>query len=319
MNTQAASPAQAAAIPMHAREGHIWMDGEFVPWRDARVHVLTHSLHYGMGAFEGIRAYQTEKGAAIFRLTEHVTRLFESAHILQMEIPRTEREMEEVIVESVRRNQLTNAYIRPLAFYGAEGMGLRADNLRVHMIVAAWDWGKYIDAEKQRLGLRVKTSSYTRHHVNVSMCKAKCSGHYVNSMLALHEVTREGYDEALLLDVDGFVAEGTGENVFILRHGTLFTPELTSCLDGITRRTIIQLAQDKGLRVVEKRLTRDEVYVAEEAFFTGTAAEIAAISSVDGRRIGTGERGLVTAELSDAYFALVEGRNPDYHHWLRWC
>ena len=312
-------PAGGAPIPMDARQGQLWMDGAFVPWQEAKVHVLTHSLHYGMSVFEGIRAYNTSQGAAIFRLDEHVDRLFASAHILQMRIPYSRHDIRQAIVDSVRGNNLHNAYIRPLAFYGAESLGVRAQNLKVHVMVAAWDWGKYIDAEKQQAGLRVKTSSFTRHHVNVSMCKAKCSGHYVNSILALQEVAHDGYDEALLLDVDGYAAEGTGENLFVVRDGTLFTPELTSCLDGITRRTIIQLAQDKGFAVVEKRLTRDEIYVADEAFFTGTAAEIAAIASLDGRQIGSGKQGNITAQLSDAYFAVVEGRDSKYHQWLEWC
>ena len=319
MTSNEPNPAKTAAVPMHARQGHIWMDGEFVTWQDARVHVLTHSLHYGMGVFEGIRAYATDKGAAIFRLHDHVQRLLESAHIFLMQVPYSSAQITQAIIDSVQRNQLTNAYIRPLVFYGAESMGVRATNLKVHVIIAAWDWGKYIDATKQQQGLKVKTSSFTRHHVNASMCKAKCTGHYVNSTLALQEVAHEGYDEALLLDVNGYVAEGSGENIFILRRGVLYTPELTSCLDGITRRTIMQLAQDQGLKIVEKSLTRDEVYVAEEAFFTGTAAEIAAISSLDGRNIGTGKRGPVTEALSDAYFALAEGRNAVYHHWLHWC
>ncbi len=298
------------------RDGLIWFDGEMVPWRDARVHVLTHTLHYGMGVFEGVRAYHAEKGTAIFRLQEHTDRLFRSAHIMNMPMPFDKETLNAAQIEAVRANGLDSAYIRPMAFYGSEGMGLRADNLRTHVIVAAWNWGAYLGDEGINHGIRVRTSSYTRHHVNISMCKAKANGHYINSMLALAEAQRDGYDEALLLDVDGFVAEGSGENIFIVRDGVLYTPELSSALDGITRASIIELAEEQGLQVVVKRITRDEVYVADEAFFTGTAAEVTPIREVDGRVIGKGSRGPITELLQSRYFDVVHGRCADREDWL---
>ncbi len=298
------------------RDGLIWFDGEMVPWRDARVHVLTHTLHYGMGVFEGVRAYHAEKGTAIFRLQEHTNRLFRSAHIMNMPMPFDKETLNAAQIEAVRANGLDSAYIRPMAFYGSEGMGLRADNLRTHVIVAAWNWGAYLGDEGINHGIRVRTSSYTRHHVNISMCKAKANGHYINSMLALAEAQRDGYDEALLLDVDGFVAEGSGENIFIVRDGVLYTPELSSALDGITRASIIELAEEQGLQVVVKRITRDEVYVADEAFFTGTAAEVTPIREVDGRVIGKGSRGPITELLQSRYFDVVHGRCADREDWL---
>ena len=253
------------------QDGVIWLDGAFVPWREANTHVLTHTLHYGMGVFEGIRAYETPRGPAIFRLQEHSKRLFGSAHILRMNMPYDIDTINEAIKQSVLENQLQSAYIRPMCFYGSEGMGLRADNLQVHVMIAAWHWGSYLGAEGLEKGIRIKTSSYSRHHVNVTMCKAKANGNYMNSMLALQEALENGYDEALLLDVDGYVAEGSGENIFIVRDGKLYTPDLTSALEGITRETIIGLAREFGHEVIEKRITRDEVYIADEAFFTGTA------------------------------------------------
>ncbi len=303
-------------MSMSDRDGLIWFDGEMVPWREAQVHVLTHTLHYGMGVFEGVRAYHADQGTAIFRLAEHTERLFESAHILGMQIPFDRDTINEAQKAAVRDNNLDSAYIRPMCFYGAEGMGLRADNLKVHTIVAAWEWGAYLGAENMQKGIRIKTSSFTRHHVNITMCKAKANGNYMNSMLALQEAMRDGYDEALLLDVDGYVAEGSGENIFVVRKGVIYTPELTSALDGITRKTIFTLAEEAGLEVREKRITRDEVYVADEAFFTGTAAEVTPIRELDGRKIGTGSRGPITEKLQSRYFDVVHGKAPEHMSWL---
>jgi branched-chain amino acid aminotransferase len=297
-------------------DGTIWFDGEFVPWREARVHVLTHTLHYGMGVFEGVRAYKTEQGAQIFRLDAHTRRLFDSAKIMGMTIPWDAETLNEAQKAVVRDNGLESAYIRPMCFLGSEGMGLRADNLKVHCIVAAWHWGAYLGDESIERGIRVRTSSYARHHVNVSMCRAKANGHYINSMLALSEATADGYDEALLLDVDGYAAEGSGENLFVVRDGTLYTPELTSALNGITRDTILHFAQEIDVPVVEKRITRDEVYIADEAFFTGTAAEVTPIREIDRRAIGSGRRGPVTERLQQMYFDQVEGRRSQYPDWL---
>jgi len=303
-------------MSMADRDGVIWMDGELVPWREAQIHVLTHTLHYGMGVFEGVRAYKAEQGTAIFRLPQHTRRLFGSAHIMKMPVPWDRETINAAHKAVVRENGLDSAYIRPMFFYGSEGMGLRADNLKVHAIVAAWEWGAYLGAENMEKGIRIKTSSYTRHHVNINMCKAKANGHYINSMLALNEALTSGYDEAMLLDVDGFVAEGSGENIFIVRDGVLYTPDLTSALEGITRDTIVQLAQDEGLQVREKRITRDEVYLADEAFFTGTAAEVTPIREVDDRLIGRGGRGPVTERLQALYFDVVHGRRENYAGWL---
>jgi branched-chain amino acid aminotransferase len=301
---------------MSDRDGVIWMDGELVPWREAQVHVLTHTLHYGMGVFEGVRAYKAEQGTAIFRLQEHVRRLYGSAHIMMMPVPWDRDTLAEAHKTVVRENNLESGYIRPMFFYGAEGMGLRADNLKVHAIVAAWEWGAYLGAENMEKGIRIKTSSYTRHHVNITMCKAKANGHYINSMLALNEALTNGYDEAMLLDVDGFVAEGSGENIFIVRDNVIYTPDLTSALEGITRDTITRLAADIGLELREKRITRDEVYLADEAFFTGTAAEVTPIREVDNRAIGSGSRGPVTERLQSMYFDVVHGRLDKYTDWL---
>jgi branched-chain amino acid aminotransferase len=298
------------------RDGVIWMDGEMVPWRDAQVHVLTHTLHYGVGAFEGIRAYNTPKGTAIFRLDDHVRRLFETAHILEMDVPYTRQQVRDACIESVKQNALETAYIRPLVFYGSEGMGLHADNLSVHVSIAAWFWGAYLGTDALEKGIRIKTSSYTRHLVNSVMCKAKACGNYINSILALQEAARDGYDEALLLDNDGMVAEGSGENIFIVRSGILYTPELTSALEGITRDTVLHLADTEGYDVVEKRITRDEIYIADEAFFTGTAAEVTPIRELDNRTIGKGVPGPVTEQLQTAYLDLVEGRVVGNEDWL---
>ncbi len=298
------------------RDGVIWMDGEMVPWREARVHVLTHTLHYGMGVFEGVRAYKAEKGTAIFRLGEHTDRLFRSAHILGIKIPFDPDTVRQAQVESIRQNDLETGYLRPMVFYGSEGMGIRADNLKVHMIVAAWEWGSYLGDENLRNGIRVRVSSYTRHHVNISMCRAKANGHYINSMLALQEAVDTGYDEALLLDTNGFVMEGSGENLFVIRDGVVYTPDLTSALDGITRNTAIRIIHDEGLEVVEKRITRDEVYICDEAFFTGTAAEVTPIREVDNRKIGNGGRGPITEKIQSRFFDAVHGRAPEYEDWL---
>jgi branched-chain amino acid aminotransferase len=269
-----------------------------------------------MGVFEGVRAYQTDQGAAIFRLQEHTDRLFDSAKIMRMDIPYSKQELLAAQKQAVRDNNLDSAYLRPMCFYGSEGMGLRADNLKVHAIVAAWEWGSYLGEDNMKNGLRIKTSSYTRHHVNISMCKAKANGHYINSMLALQEAMQDGYDEALLLDVDGFVAEGSGENFFIIKNGIIYTPELSSALNGITRDTVMTLANDLGIKIIEKRITRDEVYIADEAFFSGTAAEVTPIREYDNRPIGSGTRGPITEKLQSLYFDVVHGRNKKYAHWL---
>ncbi|CCG94136.1 branched-chain amino-acid aminotransferase [Marinobacter nauticus ATCC 49840] len=301
---------------MADRDGLIWLDGEMVPWREAKTHVLTHTLHYGLGCFEGVRAYNTANGPAIFRLKEHTDRLFRSAHILNMKMPFSKDEINEAQRAAVRENNLDEAYLRPMAFLGSEGMGLRADNLKVHVMVAAWSWPSYMSPEAKELGIKVRTSSYTRHHVNITMCKAKANGNYINSMLALNEAISGGAEEALLLDNEGYVAEGSGENIFIVRDGVLHTPELTSCLEGITRATIIDFARDLGLQVKERRITRDEVYVAEEAFFTGTAAEVLPIRELDGRQIGEGKRGPVTEKLQSMYFDAVKGKLDKHSEWL---
>ncbi len=298
------------------RDGVIWLDGVMVPWREAKVHVLTHTLHYGMGVFEGVRAYEGDQGTAIFRLQAHTDRLFRSAHIMNMTMPFSKEELNEAQCAAVRDNGLKSAYLRPMAFYGSEAMGLRAEGLKTHVMIAAWSWGAYLGDDGINNGIRIRTSSYTRHHVNIAMCKAKANGQYINSMLGLAEAQRDGYDEALFLDVDGFVAEGSGENVFMVRDGVLYTPELTSALDGITRATVMLLAEEQGLKVYEKRITRDEVYVADEMFFTGTAAEVTPIREVDGRTIGCGSRGPITKALQDAYFDVVHGRSADHHDWL---
>ena len=301
---------------MADRDGVIWLDGQLVPWREAKVHVLTHTLHYGMGVFEGVRAYHAENGTAIFKLKEHTDRLFDSAHIMQMKMPFDKKTLNEAQKLVVRENDLDSAYLRPMCFLGSEGMGLRADNLNTHVMVAAWEWGSYLGEENMEKGLRIKTSSYTRHHVNITMCKAKANGNYLNSMLALQEALTDGYDEALLLDNEGYVAEGSGENIFVIHEGIIYTPDLTSALNGITRRTIMSLADDLGIRVVEKRITRDEVYIADEAFFTGTAAEVTPIREVDNRMIGNGSRGPITAKLQSLYFDIVHGRVKKYEDWL---
>ncbi|EIJ42022.1 branched-chain amino acid aminotransferase, group I [Beggiatoa alba B18LD] len=303
-------------MSMADRDGVIWFDGQLVPWRDAQVHVLTHTLHYGMGVFEGIRAYNTTVGTAVFRLKEHTRRLFESAHILAMPMQHDQETINQAILEVVRENKLESAYIRPLCFYGSEGMGLRADNLKVHVAIAAWTWGAYLGKDGMEKGIRIRTSSYTRHHINVTMCRAKAVGNYMNSMLALQEALSCGYDEALLLDAQGYVAEGSGENIFVVRDGIIYTPDLTSALNGITRDTIFTLASELGLTIKEKPITRDEIYIADEAFFTGTAAEVTPIRELDNRAIGAGKRGPITEKLQTLFFDVVHGRHGQHKEWL---
>ncbi len=303
-------------MSMSDRDGFIWYDGKMVPWREATTHVLTHTLHYGLGVFEGVRAYKTDKGTAIFRLEEHTDRFFNSAHILGMKLPFDKAAITEAQKEAVRQNNLESGYIRPMAFYGSEAMGISAKNLSVHIIVAAWPWGAYLGKEALENGIRVKTSSFTRHHVNVHMSKAKANANYLNSILAHQEAAQDGYDEALLLDVDGFVAEGSGENIFLVKKGKIYTPDLTSALDGITRDTLIHLAKESGIEVIEKHITRDEVYTADEAFFTGTAAEVTPIAELDRRTVGGGRRGPITEKLQSLYFDCVTGRSPKHENWL---
>ena len=303
-------------MSMADRDGVIWYDGKLVPWREATTHVLTHSLHYGLACFEGVRAYKTVNGTAIFRLKEHTERLFNSAHIFMMKVPYDRETLIEAQREVVRANKLDACYIRPIAFYGSEKMGVSPKGAKVHVSIAAWPWGAYLGAEGLEKGIRVKTSSYARHHINVTMCRAKFSGTYANSILANQEAVEHGYDEALLLDVDGYVAEGAGENLFIVKNGKLYEPELTSALIGITRDAVIQLARDLGLEVQVKRITRDDVYIADEAFFTGTAAEVTPIRELDGRTIGSGRRGPITEKLQAAFFDVVNGRNSKYSNWL---
>lgn len=305
---------------MADKDGVIWLDGELVPWREAKVHVLTHTLHYGMGVFEGVRAYNTgteeQPKTAIFQLEAHTRRLFDSAKIMNMQIPFSVETLNDVQKLVVRENKLKTAYIRPMVFYGSEGMGLRASNLSVHVMVGAWHWGAYMGDEAIQKGIKVKTSSLTRHHVNISMTRAKANGNYINSMLALQEALSAGADEAMMLDPDGYVAEGSGENIFIVRDNVIYTPSVTSCLNGITRATLIRLAADHGYQVIEKQITRDEVYIADEAFFTGTAAEVTPIREVDERIIGTGSRGPITEKLQSQYFDLVNGKLDKYSDWL---
>ena len=303
-------------MSMADRDGQIWYDGRLVPWRNATTHVLTHSLHYGLAVFEGLRAYNTAGGTAIFRLKEHTERLFNSAHIYMMKIPYSRESLMEAQKEVVRANRLDSCYIRPIAFYGSEKMGVSPKGTSVHVAIAAWPWGAYLGPEALEQGIRVKTSSYARHHVNVSMCRAKYSGTYANSILANLEATEHGYDEGLLLDVDGFVAEGSGENLFMVKNGAIYEPELTSALIGITRESVITLARDMGYPVSARRITRDDLYIADEAFFTGTAAEVTPIREVDGRTIGEGRRGPVTTRLQQAFFECVNGKSDQYRDWL---
>jgi len=303
-------------MSMADRDGLIWFDGKMVDWRDAKIHVLTHTLHYGMGVFEGVRAYDAVGGTAIFRLAEHTRRFFNSAKIFQMALPFDEATIAQAQKDVVRENKLASCYIRPIAWIGSQKLGVSARGNTVHVAIAAWPWGAYLGEDGLSRGIRVKVSSYTRHHVNISMVRAKASGYYVNSILANAEVTAHGYDEALLLDTEGYVSEGAGENVFIVRNGVIYTPDVASCLDGITRDAVITIAHDLGIEVREKRITRDEVYCADEAFFTGTAAEITPIREVDDRTIGSGRRGPVTEKLQGVFFDIVGGRAQRYAQWL---
>ncbi|MCA3237146.1 MAG: branched-chain amino acid transaminase [Curvibacter sp.] len=302
---------------MSDRDGKIWMDGKLVEWRDAKIHVLTHTLHYGCGAFEGVRAYNTVNGTAIFRLQDHTERLFNSAKILRMKIPFTPEQVNEAQREVVRANKLESCYLRPLTWIGDKKLGVSPKGNTIHLMVAAWAWGAYLGEEGLKRGIRVKTSSYTRHHVNVTMTQAKAVSNYTNSILANMEATDEGYDEALLLDSSGFVSEGAGENLFVIKNGVIYTPDLSAgALNGITRNTVFHIAKDLGLEIVQKRITRDEVYIADEAFFTGTAAEVTPIRELDRIEIGIGSRGPVTEKIQTAFFDIVNGRNPKYAQWL---
>ncbi len=303
-------------MSMADRDGLIWYDGKMVPWRDATTHVLTHSLHYGLSVFEGLRAYKTARGTAIFRLKEHTDRLFNSAHIYMMKLPWDRATLMDAQRQVVRENQLESCYVRPIAFYGSEKMGVSPKGAQVHVAIAAWPWGAYLGADGLEKGIRVKTSSFARHHVNVTMARAKIASTYANSILANMEATDHGYDEGLLLDVDGFVAEGAGENLFIVKDGVIYEPEIASALTGITRNTIHRLAKDLDLALVTRRLTRDDVYIADEAFFTGTAAEVTPIRELDGRVIGAGKRGPITEKLQTAFFDIVNGRSEKYNDWL---
>lgn len=305
-------------MSMADRDGFIWYDGEMVPWRNATTHVLTHTLHYGMGVFEGLRAYETPNGSAIFRLPEHTERLFNSAHVLRMKIPFDRATLIQAQRDVVKQNGLVSGYIRPIVFYGSEAMGLSAKDLSVHVAIAAWPWGAYLGADGLENGIRAKTSSFTRHHVNINMCRAKSVATYTNSILAHQEVAQDGYHEALLLDVDGYVAEGSGENIFIVKHDKLYTPDLTACLEGITRSSVIELAHEIGVEVIQKRITRDEVYCADEAFFTGTAAEVTPIRELDRRSIGSGKRGPITERLQALFFDCVNGRSEAHARWLHY-
>jgi branched-chain amino acid aminotransferase len=303
-------------MSMADRDGYIWMDGKMIAWRDANIHVLTHSLHYGMSIFEGVRAYKTIDGTAIFRLKEHTQRFFNSAKIFQMRLAFSPEDLMQAQKDVVRHNNLEACYLRPIAWLGSEKMGVAASGNTVHVAIAAWPWGAYLGEEAITNGIRVKTSSFTRHHVNVSMVRAKASGYYINSILANSEATADGYDEALLLDTDGYVSEGSGENVFMVRNGVLYTPDVASCLDGITRDSILTIAKNEGIEVKEKRITRDEMYCADEAFFSGTAAEVTPIRELDQRVIGNGTRGPITEKLQSIFFDVLTGKNPKYSAWL---
>ena len=306
------------ALPpsMADRDGKIWMDGQLVDWRDAKIHVLTHTLHYGCGAFEGVRAYNTVNGTAIFRLKEHTERLFNSAKILRMQIPFTQEQVMEAQKLVVRENKLESCYLRPLTWIGSQKLGVSPKGNTIHLMVAAWPWGAYLGEEGLRRGIRVKTSSYTRHHVNITMTQAKAVSNYTNSILANMEATDEGYDEALLLDPSGFVSEGAGENIFVIKDGVIYEPELTSALTGITRTSVIELAEGLGYKVRAKRLTRDDIYIADECFFTGTAAEVTPIRELDQRQIGAGKAGPITKAIQNAFFAVVTGKDRKRHKWL---
>ncbi len=309
------------AMSMDDRDGKIWMDGTMVEWRDAKIHVLTHTLHYGCGAFEGVRAYNAQGGTAIFRLREHTQRLFDSAKILRMKIPFSMEEVMQAQLAVVRENKLESCYLRPLVWLGSEKLGVSPKGNTVHLMVAAWPWGAYLGEEGLKRGIRVKISSYTRHHVNITMTQAKAVSNYTNSILANMEATEDGYDEAMLLDTNGFVSEGAGENLFIVKNGVVYTPDMSAgALNGITRNTVFSICADLGLKVVEKRITRDEVYICDEAFFTGTAAEVTPIRELDRIELGAGAyvgtRGPITEKIQAAFFDIVNGRNPKYAEWL---
>jgi len=304
-------------MSMEDRDGKIWLDGALVDWRDAKIHVLTHTLHYGCGAFEGLRAYDTVNGTAIFRLREHTERLFNSAKILRMKVPFGFEQVIEAQKEVVRANELKSCYIRPLTWIGSEKLGVSPKGNRIHLMIAAWAWGAYLGEEGLKRGIRVKTSSYTRHHVNITMTQAKAISNYSNSILANMEATDDGYDEALLLDAAGFVSEGAGENIFVVKGGVVYTPDLSAgALNGITRATVFAICSDLGLELVEKRITRDEIYISDEAFFTGTAAEVTPIRELDRVAIGAGSRGPITEKIQGAFFEIVNGRNAKYAEWL---
>jgi branched-chain amino acid aminotransferase len=303
-------------MSMADRDGFIWFNGNLVDWRNAQTHVLTHTLHYGMGVFEGVRAYEAQNGTAIFRLQDHTRRLFNSAKITGMHLPYTQEQINQAHIEVVKANKLASCYFRPMAFYGSNKLGVAPDQDDVQVIVAAWPWGAYLGEEGMQRGIRVQISSFTRHHPNITMIKAKANGNYMNSIMANTEATRNGYDEAIMLDSNGFVAEGSGENIFIINDGKLYTPALDAALDGITRRTVMAIAADMQLTLTEKRITRDEVYCADEVFFTGTAAEVTPIREVDGRVIGCGSRGSLTTEIQQRYFEIVHGKNAKYESWL---
>ena len=307
----------SAPLPLHDRDGKIWFDGQLVDWRDAKIHVLTHTLHYGCGAFEGVRAYDTVNGTAIFRLQEHTQRLYNSAKILRMKMPFSMEQVNEAQKEVVRANQLKSCYLRPLVWIGSEKLGVSPKGNQIHVMVAAWAWGAYLGEEGLKRGIRIKTSSYTRHHVNITMTQAKAVSNYSNSILANMEATDDGYDEALLLDSAGFVSEGAGENVFLIKDGVVYTPDLSAgALNGITRNTVLHICDDLGIKVVQKRITRDECYIADEMFFTGTAAEVTPIRELDRVQIGEGQRGPLTEKIQSAFFDIVNGRNPKYAQWL---
>jgi len=297
-------------------QGKIWMDGAFVDWADANIHVLTHSLHYGLAAFEGLRCYRGKSGSAIFRLHEHVDRLFESAHIGMMTIPYDKKQVVEAIVETVRINQLDACYIRPLVYIGYGAMGVYPGDNPIKLAIAAWKWGAYLGEDALANGMRARVSSFTRHHVNVSMTRGKISGYYVNSILAKREAKADGYDEAIMLDPEGYVSEGTGENIFIVRKGRIKTTPLTSILEGITRNSVIELAREQGIVVLEDRFTRDEMYIADEVFVTGTAAELTPVREIDNRRIGSGKPGPITTGLQKSFFSIVRGEDAAHASWL---
>ncbi len=303
-------------MSMHDRDGWIWFDGALKPWRDAATHVLSHTLHYGLGVFEGLRVYETARGPAIFRLADHTERLMQSAHILGIKLPYSRPQLETAQCEVVRANQMRSGYIRPLVFLGSEKMGVNPDGAQVHVAIAAWPWAAYLGETALTHGIRVKISSFARHHVNVQMCRSKSVSTYANSILANREARADGYDEALLLDTDGFVAEGSGENIFLVRDGRLIEPEIASALDGITRRTVLTLAREAGIETTSRRVTRDELYIADEVFLTGTAAEITPVIEVDRRAIGAGAPGPLTRALQKQFFACTSGADTAHPDWL---